>query len=223
MAVLAVVCGRDVRVIGLVLLLSMFLAMPSPLASAGKLHSVFDLLSPSPSHLSTVACACPIDCFVFRGRFEVQFPASCEPTLWGELPGIAAFVCSCRRRIDSRPSESGPAKLDFARSFVNATAVGLTKCKSISVKGLDHAFADVSGIVWQEASSDREWFECSSSWRPETERERGQQYVSACRWHFVNRFVLSLFCTCSCVFLDAPMNTPPPRQQCVIWDSSLVS
>ncbi len=75
MAVLAVVCGRDLRVIGLVLLLSMFLAMPSPLASAGELHGVFDLLSPSPSYLSTVACACPIDCFVFRGRFEVQFPA----------------------------------------------------------------------------------------------------------------------------------------------------
>ncbi|CAK9206748.1 unnamed protein product [Sphagnum jensenii] len=36
MAVLAVVCGRDLRVIGLVLLLSMFLAMPSPLASAAR-------------------------------------------------------------------------------------------------------------------------------------------------------------------------------------------
>jgi hypothetical protein len=46
MAVLAVVCGRDVRLIGLVLLLSMFLAMPSPLASAGELRGVFDLSSP---------------------------------------------------------------------------------------------------------------------------------------------------------------------------------
>ncbi|CAM6017223.1 unnamed protein product [Sphagnum balticum] len=36
MAVLAVVCGRDVRLIGLVLLLSMFLAMTSPLASAAR-------------------------------------------------------------------------------------------------------------------------------------------------------------------------------------------
>jgi hypothetical protein len=33
--------GRDVRVIGLVLLLSMFLAMPSPLASAGELSLRF--------------------------------------------------------------------------------------------------------------------------------------------------------------------------------------
>jgi hypothetical protein len=144
--------------------------------------------------------------------WKVWGAVSCE--LWTKsLRWIAwnCCLCSCRRRIDNRPLKSWPAKLDFARSFANATAVGLTKCKSISVKGLDHAFADVSGIIWQEVSSDREWFECSSGWWTETERERGQQYVSACRRHFVNRFVLSLFCTCKCVFLDAAMNTPPPR------------
>lgn len=68
------------------------------------------------------------------------------------------------------------------------------------------SYGGVGGGLWTRRAVDRTGFTlvhvlgnavafgfCSSGLRPETERERGQQYVSACRRHFVKRYMCNRF------------------------------